>query len=220
MLDFLRFIESLRNNIKGPEISSVIDKALHEQSLKYNDETKEIEPIGKEPSEPKFKVGDTIVNNKYGFRLTVNGYENGEYVYHSNMRLSCEEAKDYHLWTKEGIREGDFLVYNIGRIKWILIFKSYDNDYIYTYSTYVIRFDDNNKFYFGFILCKTDDFANVRLATSSETNELLNAIEANGYRWSAIDKKLISLKEEGKSSSKEEILETAKKLVKLIENND
>lgn len=147
-------------------------------------------------------------------------YENG-YIVLDGMKISFNEAiNNYHLWTKEDIREGDFLVYNIGRIKWILIFKSYDNNYIYTYSTYVIKFDGNNKFYFGSILCKTDDFENVRLATSSETNELLNVIEANGYRWSALDKKLISLKEEGKSSSKEEILEAAKKLVKLIENDN
>lgn len=84
--------------------------------------------------EPKFKVGDWIVNNEDGSigQITDIIYDESGYGYnHTNGWLHSVFEKDFHLWTVQDAKDGDVLVYgdnpNDHHVKVIMIFKSWRN---------------------------------------------------------------------------------------------
>lgn len=131
--------------------------------------------------EPKFKVGDWIVD-KSGFVLQVLDFSRGIYICdYSCFSTSCES--NYHLWTIADAKDGDVLVcpkYAGDIIPNIFIFKNIktkDND-VFCYCSFLETFRIE-----GYIANADPINTDFYPATKEQRNLLFQKIHEAGYEW-------------------------------------
>lgn len=142
--------------------------------------------------EPKFKVGDIIIN-EYGFILQIDGIDNNMYVYHifdDNWPLKYDITKteeSCHLWTIQDAKKGDILQAN----KCTLIFDSLTKDIDGNTVISSWYFCDTNIFY-GMGPSRPDLWytKGVVPATKEQRDLLFSKMKEAGYEWDSEKKKL------------------------------
>lgn len=164
-------------------------KDMKEKGFKWNEETNQVEKIETPTSNPKFNVGDWIVNKGRSIRkivgidtclndyLTIKDYEN------ITENLPIEHAEEYyHLWTIEDAKRGDILVSERLEDKVIILYEgslledTTSPDYICALDAWGLQVFNE------IILSKTIlPPETIRPATVNERVDLLEAIKNNGY---------------------------------------
>ena len=146
--------------------------------------------------EPKFKVGDWLVNNERKHIIKVVNptplvYEVVNILgYHHTITNTAIE-NNYHLWTIQDAKDGDVLCCESG---WTCIFKTLVNDE--TFSSYC--FMDNTKWF-----CETGSECHtlnkefmkvyngeIKPATKEQRDLLFQKMHKDGYEWDAEKKEL------------------------------
>ena len=172
-----------------------LNKALEKETQEsWNEFFDKKNPINK--VEPKFKVGDFIVNDYCMGKvveLTDDAYllDSGQ-----GIPFSCEH--NTHLWTIKDAKAGDVLCCKSG---WTCIFKALDN-HTNTFSSYC--FMDKDKWFCNTgSECHTLDKAFIKAyngeihpATKEQRAILFQKMHEAGYMWDSESKKLLSLKAE------------------------
>lgn len=155
--------------------------------------------------EPKFKVGDWVVNNNSGGVCQVTEIRNDEYCIWpldgeimGYLRI-IDVDKDYHLWTISDAKNGDILIYNDS----IFIFNE-------VYGHYLIYhcICDHNKFhddkYYSFLDLNTIDINNIHPATEEQRDTLFAKMREAGYEWNAEKKELKKIKQKSTWNAEDE----------------
>ena len=159
----------------------------------YKNEQKSTDKI-----EPRFKVGDWVVN-KFGDSWHIDSLDNKNYQV-SNVKgnynyFPISKQDEMHLWTIQDAKDGDFLCCKSG---WMCIFKSLNN-YTNTFSSYC--FMDSNKCFFnsgGECHTLDKEFINayngeIHPATKEQYDILFQKIKEAGYKWNDETKTLEKL---------------------------
>ena len=130
--------------------------------------------------EPKFKVGDWIID-KSGFVQQVLDFRGGIYTCtYNSFTTDCES--NYHLWTIEDAKDGDVLVSNYGK------------PFIYNGNHNSIRvgaycgISTSNTFTIAREKCHWTENQNIRPANKEQHNALMKAMADAGYTFD-FDKK-------------------------------
>ena len=138
--------------------------------------------------EPKFKIGDWVVN-KFGdsWQIDILDKKNyrvsdgkGNYNY-----FPISKQDEMHLWTIQDVRDGDVIFYDEG---WICIFKCIHGIW---YSSYCFITDDG-EFHTGYERHAVDStiHGNAHPATKEQRDALMKAINDAGYEWDSEKKEL------------------------------
>ena len=159
----------------------------------YKNEQKSTDKI-----EPRFKVGDWVVN-KFGDSWHIDSLDKKNYqvfnVKGNYNYFPISKQEEMHLWTIQDAKDGDFLCCKSG---WMCIFKSLNN-YTNTFSSYC--FMDSNKCFFnsgGECHPLDKEFINayngeIHPATKEQRDLLFQKIKEAGYKWNDKTKTLEKL---------------------------
>lgn len=152
--------------------------------------------------EPKFKVGDFIIN-EYGFIMQIDGIDDNTYVYHvldDNRILKhdiTKTDKSCHLWTIRDAKDGDLLATdNCG----ICIFDGTVEEGKYPFAYCGVTKH-------GFEFCDGKPpftHANVHPATKEQRDLLFQKMKEAGYEWDTEKKELRKI--EQKLEIKDDVL--------------
>ena len=150
--------------------------------------------MGKEnPKNPKFKVGDFIVNDYCMGRVIE--LTNDAYLLDTEQGIPFSCEYNVHLWSINDAKDGDIIY--IKRYKnnseWLLIFKKIksQNNFIDVYDYYAFSTTTDNVYYSSvgcWGLLHDEDI--VRPATKEQCNILLAKMKEAGYEWDA-EKKVL-----------------------------
>lgn len=181
--------------------------------------------------EPKFKVGDWVVDN-CGYVWKIKGIKNQFYLLEgvegdeSLPTIECVN-KTFHLWTIEDSKDGDVIVCNINKAEiggdveklpnmtsTICIYQNVvkDSDYIHSYCS---LYDENslvlqNKMYYNTFVY------NIYPATKEQHELLFQTMKEYGYEWDSEKKELKKIEITSKESEDERI---RKELIEHIKAN-
>lgn len=163
--------------------------------IDYADEEFELveqKPVDK--AEPKFKVGDWIINNDKRIAVPIQILKIEKYGYVvSDGYTSFDKVKtDYHLWTIQDANDGDILCCESG---WTCIFKALDN-HTNTFSSYC--FMDSDKWFCDMGgECHTLDKTFIKAysgeiypATKEQCDLFFAKMKEAGYEWDSEKKEL------------------------------
>ena len=178
------------------EQRDLLFQKMKEEGYEWNAEKKELKKIV--APQPKFKVGDWIVNNEDGSIGQITGiiYDELGYGYnHTNGWLHFVFENNYHLWTIQDAKDGDVLVTppikgSENNVQ-IFIFKGINNrDYVDNCIEYYCRvcegvFYENKT---GFMGTTSSTFYP---ATKGQREFLFQKMKEEGYKWDVDAKKLI-----------------------------
>ena len=155
--------------------------------------------------EPKFKVGDWIVNNDSGCVDKVTEIRDDEYCLwpldaeiEGYLRI-IDVDNDYHLWTTQDAKDGDVLVDSYSKDSIIILYKGiYKERSILAHcgwNGYNLSIKTNGLGYGGL------DNTNYSPATKEQRDLLFQKIKEKGYEWDAEKKELkkIHVIDEGKA---------------------
>ncbi len=157
---------------------------------KYNWFEKQIEQKTADNFEPKFKVGDYIIN-KHGFIMHIDGIDDNMYVYRvldDNRLLKYDITKtdkSCHLWTIRDAKDGDVLTASDNSI---FIFKEIE-DYGCKYyialekDNETINVNDNLEYFL-------ESIRSVKPSTKKQSDLLFAKMKEAGYKWDADKKEL------------------------------
>jgi len=145
------------------------------------------------PTNPKFKLGDWIVQNDNGtvsqITKVINGTdEYGEYhaYEHTNGYFAACFENEFHLWTIQDAMDGDVLVTTKIRSCPLIYRKtSYKNNLAYCY----VGIDGNGNLTRS-TLCHFGSASDVVPATKEQRDQLFFKIKKEGYEWDAEKKEL------------------------------
>lgn len=147
--------------------------------------------------EPKFKVGDWVIN-KHGFVMQIVAVQDSHYIYmYEGKELSAtieQMENSCHLWTIQDVKDGDVLVYEgeIFIIKFYVLWHKivyhccYDGKNLYKHSIY----DSWRK----------EDFDKVHPATKEQRELLFTKMKEAGYEWDADKKELKKIEQKDEKS--------------------
>ena len=178
------------------EQRDLLFKKIEEAGYQWDDDKKELKK--RDTLQPKFKVGDWIVNNEDGSigQITDIIYDELGYGYnHTNGWLHFVFENDFHLWTIQDAKDGDVLVTppikgSENNVQ-IFIFKGINNrDYVDNCIEYYCRVC-NGVFYenkTGFMGTTSSTFYP---ATKGQRDFLFQKMKEEGYKWDVDAKKLI-----------------------------
>lgn len=190
--DVMRTLQEADGNITSglPVVVSIDDKYYHciseliaikdQDDYEYPPMNRMQEPTDK--VEPKFKVGNFIVNNNNGTVFQVTKISDGEYCI-SHLYDSFEEYtsitdvdKNYHLWVIEDAKEGDVLAGRFG----IFLFKGKIYGYcgLLSDDTFIMSTGDNE-----WTKC-------LHPATNVQRDLLFVKMRTSGYKWNDQKKRL------------------------------
>ena len=131
-----------------------------------------------------YEVNSIFIDVKHD-DLIAKFYSDGKYTKNGEcMLFPSRENRDWDNFYICPFKKGDFIVKEcIGDIKFIAIFSHFGGLYKYT-TNYLCLLKPDGKFKLG------PDFGignihEARLATKEEKEELLDAIERNGYTWNS-----------------------------------
>lgn len=150
---------------------------------------KQIEQNPTDKVEPKFKVGDWIVNNDKRIAVPTQILNIEEYGYTTSRGYtSFDKVKaDYHLWTIQDAKDGDVLSYVTDEEGlWIMIYKSLDEHYEghVHYHALILNNDYIDR---GTCCISVED---LNPATKEQRDILERAMTNAGYRWNKEELKL------------------------------
>ena len=143
-------------------------------------------------NEPKFKVGDWVVN-KFGDSFHIDSLDKKNYQVSNGKGnynyFPISKQDEMHLWTIQDVRDGDVIFYDEG---WICIFKCIHGIW---YSSYCFITDDG-EFHTGYERHAVDStiHGNSHPATKEQRDALMKAINDAGYEWD-VEKKELKKKE-------------------------
>ena len=161
------------NNVKGCIICTDGDQYAHITEQKPTDKT-----------EPKFKVGDWIINSEGMLRHIVEVDKTG-YQTDNGWLTHDDYEKGFHLWTIQDAKDGDVLASH----ECLVLFKEIDGLNIKCYCTY---FSMNNP---GFFI-NTLQYKNAFKPATKEQRDLLFAkMKEAGYEWDYEKKELKKIKQ-------------------------
>ena len=156
----------------------------------------EQKPINK--VEPKFKVGDIIVN-EYGFIMQIDGIDDDMYVYHlleGNILLKHDITKteeSCHLWTSKDTKNGDVLATRLSpEGDWIGIYK--ESVDILGFKTYCFL-SAVGEFVINPNRCRNHGTHGLHPATKEQRYLLYSKMKEAGYEWDAEKKELKRINE-------------------------
>ena len=142
--------------------------------------------------EPKFKVGDWIVQNDNGTVSQITKVikdidEDGEFwgYEHTNGYFSECFENGYHLWTMADVKDGDILSAKIDGDDYILIFKQIKDGWVETYGHYYITID---KFCAPTQMFCRNYQGRLYPAAQKQYRTLFKKMHDDGYEWD-FDKK-------------------------------
>lgn len=148
--------------------------------IKYDKPTNKVEP--------KFKVGDWLVDEK-GVVKQILSYKKGIYK-HTYGYSSCIFEDKWRMWdiTKDA-KDGDVLAYNDSKNNvWVCIFKKYTNERVYDYCTL-----DKESFWEHGNWNYLASFSYTP-ATKEQRDLLFQKMKEAGYEWDANKRELKKLK--------------------------
>lgn len=141
--------------------------------------------------EPKFKVGDWIVNNTNKATFLISSVNNGYCTLKDTEGKSYSPClppteDDYHLWTIQDAKDGDVLTNKYGDV---MLFKGITDDrHICGYCQYSA---ENRKLY-----NECSDFPNYYPSTKEQRDTLMKAMADAGYTFDFEKKELKKIEEE------------------------
>lgn len=141
-----------------------------------------------EKIEPKFKVGDWVVN-KFGDSWHIDSLDKKNYQVSDGKGnynyFPISKQDEIHLWTIQDAKDGDVIFYDEG---WICIFKCIHGIW---YSSYCFITDDG-EFHTGYERHAVDStiHGNAHPATKEHRDILMKAMNDAGYEWYAEKKEL------------------------------
>ena len=158
--------------------------------------------------EPKFKIGDWIIDNNIKTPFLITGISNEKYdvisIYGNDMAFSFHEVEHfYHLWSVQDAEDGDVLVdegSNIG------IYKEIEGLCWHSY----IYLGNNNRLY-GFSIGGSHMQNNTKPATKEQRDLLSQKMKEAGYEWDAEKKELKKIEQ------KQERIDEDKKNYQMIQ---
>ena len=177
----------LNSRYATPEEAKEFFEELNKNGYKWNGKM-----VVKSTSQPKFKVGDWIVNNEDGSigQITDIIYDESGYGYnHTNGWLHSVFEKDFHLWTIQDAKDGDVLACGDKVTDCPFIFHNLTkelNPRSYCGVNTLHHFQDNDEN--GGFWCYSDE---VRPATKEQRDFLFQKMKEEGYKWDVDAKKLI-----------------------------
>lgn len=193
---------NFRNKIQvGDEVTRNEDGVLVNLSQLNRVAKKKDEKQGEQKSdkvEPKFKVGDWIINNDKRIAFPTQILKIEEYGYvTSRGYISFDKVKtDYHLWIIQDAKEGDVLATDSGRpfiFKGLLDMYHRESPVAYCGIAPDNYFDDNsdinNEWW-------TDE--NVYPATKEQRDLLFQKMKEAGYEWDSEKKELRKIEQKPK----------------------
>ena len=163
------------------------------KSIKERVQSKQNEQKSVDKVEPKFKVGDWVVQGCNILRIRCVGdkyycYETvGGYI---DDMLVSEIDSSYHLWTIEDAKNGDVLAGEIDGDNYVLIYKQIKDGGIETYGHY---YDSVDRFCIPSQLFCRDVKGTFRPATKEQRELLFAKMKEAGYEWDVNKKELIKL---------------------------
>ena len=180
------------------EQRDLLFQKMKEEGYEWNAEKKELKKI--DALQPKFNVGDCVVNNNSGDVFQVTEIKDDEYCLWPLYGEICGYLRiidvdtDYHLWTIEDAKDGDVLVTppikgSENNVQ-IFIFKGINNrDYVDNCIEYYCRvcegvFYENKT---GFMGTTSSTFYP---ATKGQRDFLSQKMKEKGYEWDAEKKEL------------------------------
>ena len=143
--------------------------------------------------EPKFKVGDWVVN-KFGDSWHIDSLDKKNYQVSDGKGnynyFPISKQDEIHLWTIQDAKDGDVIFYDEG---WICIFKCIHGIW---YSSYCFITDDG-EFHTGYERHAVDStiHGNAHPATKEHRDILMKAMKDAGYEWDSEKKELKKLVE-------------------------
>lgn len=142
--------------------------------------------------EPKFKVGDWIVD-KSGHIQQVLDFRGGIYTCtHNSFTIDCES--NYHLWTIEDAKAGDVLVYETDEVEWIFIYREIvpaASEVPHDLLRYYFLLEGNYFNWNGVSAMITDDYKlYLKPATKEQQDTLFAKMKEAGYEWDSEKKEL------------------------------
>lgn len=201
-----------------PELKESEDERISKEIISYitdhknwfpKEETKNswiawLEKQGEQKSvdkvEPKFKVGDWIINSEGMLRHILAVDKTG---YQTDYGWLTHDIYDntYHLWTIQDARKGDILQAN----KCTLIFDSLTNDIDGDTVISSWYYCDTKTFY-GMGTCDPDLWAieGVTPATQEQRDLLFTKMKEAGYEWDVEKKELKDIKEQNPAWSEDD----------------
>ena len=138
--------------------------------------------------EPKFKVGDWVVN-KFGDSWHIDSLDKKNYQVSDGKEnynyFPISKQDEMHLWTIQDAKDGDVIFYDEG---WICIFKCIHGIW---YSSYCFITDDG-EFHTGYERHAVDSIihGNAHPATKEHRDILMKAMNDAGYKWDSEKKEL------------------------------
>ena len=138
--------------------------------------------------EPKFKVGDWVVN-KFGDSWNIDSFDKKNYQVSGGKGnynyFPISKQDEMHLWTIQDAKDGDVIFYDEG---WICIFKCIHGIW---YSSYCFITDDG-EFHTGYERHAVDStiHGNAHPATKEQHDALMKTMNDAGYEWDTEKKEL------------------------------
>lgn len=172
-----------------------IIKRLDNYRIKNFEKQGEQKPVDK--VEPKFKVGDWIVDNNVKTPFLITGISNGKYdvvsIYGNDMAFSFREVERfYHLWTIQDAKDGDVLAfyseYRGNKMVQVGIIEKYVGKHggcSNTFKIYVGVNWENNLQIGEYMGC-----SDIRPATKEQSEQLEKAMADAGYTFDFEKKEL------------------------------
>lgn len=187
----LKLNELLKKEDFREELCTLIEKHLY-HSVPAKEETGVLkELLDEEQHQPKFKVGDWIVDDLYG-KVNQVILENGDgFTLDDNTYFSGCWEDYYHLWTIQDAKDGDILIANEdSEYKWYGIFKKHTGE---TFTSYCHYNHGTAEFVTAPGRCKNHGYGKwgtIHPANKVQRHTLFAEIKRAGYTWDAEKKEL------------------------------
>lgn len=180
-------------------------QSIHKNGFIWDAEKKELKKIEQNPfdyenanipqkdfapkAEPKFKVGDWVVDNRCGEVRQVVFLEDDGYEFPSGGWVSYEDAnKHFHLWTIEDAKDGDVLYCKNNGIEYIVMNKGInESGNIDSY----FRYNSLGGFGIDIPSVLSVKYDSITPATKEQRDKLEKAMLKAGYTWNTEKKELI-----------------------------
>ena len=191
--DVLTWKDGIGQYLDDPRVQELAKRLCSEYTQKlYNpSNTRKNEQKSTDKIEPRFKVGDWVVN-KFGDSWHIDSLDEKNYQV-SNVEgnynyFPISKQDEMHLWTIQDAKDGDVLACN----EEILLFKSYSaQERISLYCWYNGHTNNfHSKEVIDILLTTTNK---VCPATKEQRDTLMKAINDTGYEWDAEKKELKKL---------------------------
>ncbi len=191
------------------EQRNILFQKMKEAGYEWDAEKKELNKIEKQGEqnptdnvEPKFKVGDWIINNdkRIAFPTQILKIEEYGYVTSCGYTSFDKVKTDYHLWTIQDANDGDVLATKKGN-PFIYDKDRYNNGLAYYYA----GLDVNKELTLKspqHMLAHFGELCSIFPATKEQRDLLFQNMKEAGYEWDAENKKLKKI--EQKSAWSEE----------------